>query len=260
MQLWPKPDSQCALPDFPLTVNGAVGFWTAQGPMVCGGRGGENKCFLYREHQWMPSTNMGTARYWASALQIDSNQALIIGGLDENWHDLKTTEVISSSGSEEQNRFPVRIAGHCSFTINATHALVTGGWQNGSISANTWLVDLTTTTFTPGPIMKTARSFHGCSVFQRGTKSYGIVTGGMDIGRRYLDSTEMIKLDQESPTWTEGIQDKCKICILPLSKVFFLSIFRSKITQRKTNKQTQRIGLFDLGRNQSRHLCHGWMV
>ena len=209
-QLWPKPYSQCTLPDFPLKVSGAVGFWTAQGPMVCGGRGGENfeafnKCWLLKEHEWMPWTNMRTARNWASALQIDSNQALIIGGLDENWHDLKTTEVISSSGSEERNRFPVRIAGHCSFTINATHSLVTGGWQNGSISANTWLVDLTTTTFTPGPIMKTARSFHGCSVFQRGTKSYGIVTGGMDIGRRYLDSTEMINLDQESPTWTEGI-------------------------------------------------------
>ena len=189
------------------------------------------------------------------------NQALVIGGIDDNWNHLRTTELISSSGSEERNRFPVRIAGHCSFTINATHSLVTGGWQNGSISANTWLVDLTTTTFTPGPIMKTARSFHGCSVFQRGTKSYGIVTGGMDIGRRYLDSTEMIKLDQESPTWTEGIQDKCKICILPLSKVFFLSIFRSKIIQRKTNKQTQKISTrIDLGRNPSRHLCHGWMV
>merc|ERR1711953_791421 len=119
-EFWPKPDSQCALQDFPLEVVGAVGFWTAQGPMVCGGRGGENKCFLYREHQWMPSTNMGTAREYASAIQINPNQALIIGGRDENWHDLKTTEVVSSSGSEERNRFPVRIAGHCSFTINAT--------------------------------------------------------------------------------------------------------------------------------------------
>ena len=204
-ELWPKPDSQCALPTFPIKVPGAVEFWTAQGPTVCGGRTGGKKCFQFKKHQWKPWTNMGTARQWASALQINPNQALVIGGIDDNWNHLRTTELIRSSGSEERNRFPVRIAGHCSFTINATHALVTGGWQNGSISANTWLVDLTTTTFTPGPIMKTARSFHGCSVFQRGTKSYGIVTGGMDIGRRYLVSTEMIKLDQESPTWTEGM-------------------------------------------------------
>ena len=88
MQLWPKTDSQCTLTDFPLEVHSTVGFWTAQGPTVCGGNGGENKCFLYREHQWMPSTNLGTARNWASALQIDSNQALIIGGRDKNWNDL----------------------------------------------------------------------------------------------------------------------------------------------------------------------------
>merc|ERR1711953_693126 len=32
-ELWPKPDSQCALPDnFPWIVYGAVEFWTAQGP------------------------------------------------------------------------------------------------------------------------------------------------------------------------------------------------------------------------------------
>ena len=53
-ELWPKPDSQCPLPNFPLKVSGAVGFWTAQGPTVCGGQDGEerhqNKCFLYRKH------------------------------------------------------------------------------------------------------------------------------------------------------------------------------------------------------------------
>merc|ERR1712141_397989 len=79
-ELWPKPDSQCALPDFPIRVSGAVGFWTAQGPTVCGGDVEENKCFLFEKHQWMPWTNMRTARRWASALQVNPNQALIIGG------------------------------------------------------------------------------------------------------------------------------------------------------------------------------------
>ena len=36
-ELWPKPDSQCTLADFPPFIPGAVGFWTAQGPTVCGG-------------------------------------------------------------------------------------------------------------------------------------------------------------------------------------------------------------------------------
>jgi len=201
-QLWPKPDYQCTLQDFPLEVSGAVGFWTAQGPTVCGGLR-EKRCFFYsKEHQWMPWTNMGTAREAASALQINPNQALIIGGVGENGNPLKTTELISSSGSEEGKDFPVKIYGHCSFPFNATHGIVTGGRQDGSRSANTWFVDLTTTKVTPGPTMKTGRYLHGCSIFQHGTKSYGIVAGGYNYVR--LDSTEMIELGQESPTWTEG--------------------------------------------------------
>ena len=58
----------------------------------------------------MPWTNMRTARKYASALQINPNQALIIGGYDENGNDLKTTELISSSGSEAGKDFPVTIA------------------------------------------------------------------------------------------------------------------------------------------------------
>ena len=157
----------------------------------------------------MPWTNMGTAREYASALQINPNQAFIIGGLDENLNNLKYTELISSSGSAQGNDFPVTILGHCSFPFNATHGIVTGGWQDGSRSASTWYVDLTTTRVTPGPTMKTGRSSHGCSTVQHGTKSYGIVSGGYD--GRYLDTTEMIDLDQDSPTWTEGLQDKFKI-------------------------------------------------
>ena len=72
-ELWPKPETA-----------GAVGFWTAQGPTVCGGSGEGNQCFLYKEHQWIPWTpwtNMGTARQKASTLQIGPNQALTIGGI-----------------------------------------------------------------------------------------------------------------------------------------------------------------------------------
>ena len=162
----------------------------------------------------MPWTNMGNERQFASVIQINSNQALIIGGQDEYGSPLKSTELISSSGSEEGKDFPVRIVNHCSFPFNSTHAIVTAGAQDGSISANTWFVDLTTTTFTPGPAMKTGREMHGCAILQNGTKSFGIVTGGWTSGYNILDSTEMIELDQESPTWTDGMQDKSKMVFL----------------------------------------------
>ena len=218
-QLWPRPESQCPLPNFPRKVSGAVGFWTTQGPTVCGGfaewdwevynKVSNSKCFLYKHHQWNPWTNMRVARSSASAIQINSNQAFIIGGYGENNVHLNTTELISSSGPEAGKDFPVTIAAHCSFKINATHAMVTGGSQDSSTSASTWYVDLTTTRVTPGPTMKTGRSGHGCAIFQHGTKSFGIVAGGYE-----RDSTEIIELDQESPEWTDGMQDKSKIVYL----------------------------------------------
>ena len=208
----------------------------------------------------MPWTNMGTPRLFASSLQINPKQALIIGGLTPpSGKFLKTTELISSNVSIVGNNFPVSIIGHCSFTINATHGMVTAGLvgnqDGGGYSASTWFVDLTTTIFTPGPTMKTGRNGHGCSIFRHGTKTFGIVSGGHNTEKspttaQPLDSTEMINLDQESPKWTEGMQDKSKIDNLYLTKVFFLLIFRSKITQK--------LARIDFDKDQSRHLCHRW--
>ena len=71
----------------------------------------------------MPFFNMTTTRWRASATEINNDQTLIIGGRDENWNYLKTTELISSSGTEKGKDFPVTIQDHCTFKINATHAL-----------------------------------------------------------------------------------------------------------------------------------------
>merc|ERR1712062_310343 len=109
----------------------------------------------------------------------------------------------------------VTIVGQCSFPFNSTHGIVTGGFQDRHYSANTWYVDLTTTKVTPGPTMKTGRRYHGCSIFQHGTKSFGIVAGGYKSGD-YLDSSEMIELDQESPSWTEGPKLPRKLRFLTL--------------------------------------------
>ena len=121
--------------DLPLKVWGASGFRTAQRPIVWSGRGGGNKFFLYKKHQWMPLTNMTTPRNYASALQINPNQALIIGGSDvQTWmmfssrNYLKSTETVSSSGAEKGKDFSDDIYGHCSFKINAIYGWVIGGY------------------------------------------------------------------------------------------------------------------------------------
>ena len=220
-ELWPGSKTQCDLPDFPQvpTLIGAVGFNTAQGPVICGGFE-ENRCFILKQHQWMHFLTMKTKRGFASATEVKNDQILIIGGYDENYDYSKSTEMISSSGAKKGKDFPVSIAEHCTFKINTTHALVTGSW-------NSWFVDLTTETFTPGPTMKTNRAGHGCAAFNLGRKTYGILVGGKDEDWKfsnpsiwYLDSTEWIDLNEDSPIWTEGIHARQIKNSLSLPKVF----------------------------------------
>ena len=195
-ELWPGSKTQCDLPDFPIKIRGAVGFNTAKGPVICGELG-ENRCFILKQHQWMPFPSMTTDRGFASAIEVNNDQTLIIGGDDENDNDLKTTELISSSGSVKGKDFPTTISDHCTIKINSTHGLVIGGKQDDSYPASTWFVDLTTITFTPGPKMTTTRSSHGCPTFHVGTKTYGAVSGGgaIESGGNYkgnvLDSTPL---------------------------------------------------------------------
>merc|ERR1711860_255446 len=202
-EMWPGSKTQCDLPDFPIETIGAVGFNTAKGSVICGGEG-ENRCFLLKQHQWMPFSNMTTARKFAYATEVNNDETLIIGGYGENHNKLNTTELISSSGSVKGKDFPTTIYSHCSFKINSTHALVTGGRQDGSRSASTWFVDLTTTTVTSGPKLTTPRAGHGCSTLQLGRKTFGVVAGGFGPNYNFLDSTEWIDLEEDSPTWTEG--------------------------------------------------------
>ena len=56
------------------------------------------------------------------------------------------------------------------------------------------------------------RGGHGCATLQLGRKNFGVVAGGY-LGN-ILDSTEWIDLEEDSPTWTEGMQDKSKIVYL----------------------------------------------
>ena len=252
VEIWSQQKTQCVVPDFPVAVSSAVGFWTAQGPTVCGGSSytiyhlEESPCYFFnnKQHQWMPWTPLKKKRRSASAIvtQIDRNEALIIGGgIVGSFapNRVNSTEILSPSGSIE-GEFPVAISGHCTFKINSTHGLITGGRQYGSDSSATWYVDLTTKTFTPGPEMRSKRWKHGCATFQMGGKRYGIVSGGSIDGKCpevgdfgfQLDSTEVIDLDQRSPTWNEGMHEKSKI-VLPvlLLKSFFLNC-RPKITKK----------------------------
>ena len=215
-----KPNINCALPDFPIDLSGAVGFNSAEGPMVCGGDQADPKgiftnindgCFLLNNNQeWKPLISMTTPRSYAAAVQIDYDNILIFGGFHvvgqgirirnsvyAKVHSLNSIEIMDSNGSEAFGKLPFTIAAHCIIRINATSALITGGRQNGSISDATWIIDIDTLNITSGPKLQNKRGGHGCATLKLGIKKYGIVSGG--LGPEYhLDTTEFIDLQTRS--------------------------------------------------------------
>ena len=221
------------MPDFPLEVYGAVGFDTDQGPTVCGGYSNSGKvitkeCYTLLSNGWTESSPMSTSRLFASAINIDSTEALILGGYDENSRVLKSSEVMSANGAKKGIDLPVTMAGHCTLKGSKRRGLIGGGNQDGSVSSKTYYLDLDTMEFTPGPSMQTARGNHGCAALHLGGKTYGIMTGGYN-GNWYtgeLDSTEFLAFDQPNPTWTDGKQNNFKNSLK--LKSTFLN-FRTKI-------------------------------
>ena len=162
---------------------GSVGFNTESGPMICGGQfSGEGicskSCYLYSAHtkSWTPSESLTKARYGASVIQINPNEALIMGGYDKNYRDLDTMEIVSSSGTRlAAATLPFRLRSGCATKLNDTTGLIIGGYQDGSQSDATHYINLNTFATTSGPRLNQKRVDFGCATSQNKV----VVSGGM---------------------------------------------------------------------------------
>merc|ERR1712012_735448 len=96
--LIPSSQNECPLPDFPISLDGAVGFTTAQGPVVCGGYKEDGSiikdCFILKGQDWTHWASMRTARRGAAVLKLNDDKALILGGRNENWEELSSSEIL----------------------------------------------------------------------------------------------------------------------------------------------------------------------
>ena len=198
-----RPNIICDIPDFPIQVTGAVGFNSINGPTICGGRKSDgtvtNECNnLNSDHQWESLTNMTTRRARASVTQTNSDKVLFIGGLNEETKtELKSIEILGSSGSYASEDLQFTIAYHCTLKINATTALICGGVQDGHIDSDaTWFLNLFTFKISPGPKLQTGRQYHGCANLNLGGKNYGIIAGGWQFkpNQKFFDTTEILDL------------------------------------------------------------------
>ena len=216
------PHSTCKFQDFPVGLYDSTAAFTGTKAVVCGGAEyvpyesngrAKKSCYQLMETETfteLQEYSLKSARYLTASVVTPSRDLWVIGGVDD-YSGLNSTELISFSGdSEAKNKFKdlqptlkFQLSSHCVAQLNATTAILTGGYTAGYYVIYTYYLDLVDFKITPGPPMNQKRGFHGCGTFAFGGKNITVVAGGYN-GSSRLYSTEYLELNEANPTWQKG--------------------------------------------------------
>ena len=94
---------------------------------------------------------------------------------------------------------------------------IIGGFQNGSISNKTWIVDPTNEfQITEGPSLNKGRAYHGCAKMTLNGRTILVVAGGFGA----MDSVEILD-PLGNNVWTQGLYLKFITVELCLINILF---------------------------------------
>ena len=208
-----NPSNTCKLPDFPTTLYDAVAGFTKKGPLICSGYDGSpsSDCYLLtRDRQFIKFKNkLAKARYEASSIVTDDGELWVTGGYYTTNTYLDTTELVTTQRRRNSGSLKRKVYGHCVTRINATRAILTGGYERSSKgnSNSTYFIDLTTMEVQEekGPELNKERMNHGCTTFNHKGYDVVIVAGGRyhSYGHRYydLETWEFLNLSDKNLKW-----------------------------------------------------------
>ena len=173
-----------------------------QSVMVCGGPTSK-ACYSLPEGQ---ETQMSEVRQFAASVVVD-NQLWIAGG-EESGSAKSSIETVSfTRGSSRLSAdLPAPLSKHCAVLLKTKNVvMIIGGSSNGQDSAKTYLLDLSSQSFSEGPSLSTARSSHMCTTMMVGGQEKVAVIGG--DGK---DSVEILDVATES--WSAGPSLSSSLC------------------------------------------------
>ena len=187
-------------------VEFATGGLLQNSPIVCGGRDGQFKvsqdCVVIGQQ---PEMKMIEKRQWAaSVVLLDQSTLWIVGGTDERYNDLRTTEFIKlGQPSVKGPDLPFTISNHSMIQYDEKSIYIIGGVQNGLTSKKTWIVNPKNGfKIKKGPALNKRREFHGCSKMTLNGRTILVVAGGFNS--EHLDSVEILD-PSENNVWTQGL-------------------------------------------------------
>ena len=194
------PSKSCLLEDIPYRQESAGGLLGTT-PVICGGLDDStiiNECLLYGTNNVI---TMNSKRWSHSSVALSDERIWILGGWDENFNYLDSTEFITTNGTVNGPTLPEAVYGHCSVKFNDLIYLISGYTSSG-FTKNVWVANPSNGyAFVQGPSMITGRYYHSCGTMSIGSKSIIIGAGG-DGNSGRLSSVEI--LDPQSNQWVEG--------------------------------------------------------
>lgn len=199
-----KPD------DYPARNGHMVATYHNGAPLVCGGFDGSffvDDCYAYllggEDEGWARTQfDLRDQRGFAAGSRMpDTGDFFVSGGSGTASSD-STTEVLDAGSSNFRGGpgLPEGFSSHCMVAINATAVFIAGGLdRTPTVKAIAFIFHTDDGTVVFVDNLSTARASHSCGIVD-GRKV--VVTGGVDAGQLYLDSTEIFDLVDMS--WSAG--------------------------------------------------------
>ena len=188
-------------------VDDATGGLLQNSPIVCGG---ENEmgnttqdCFVIGKAEM----RMIEKRSNAVSVALDQRTLWIVGGTDEGYNGMSSTELIKlGQPSVKGPKLPFRISAHSMIQYDEKSIYIIGGIQNGRFSSKkTWIVDPTDEfQIKEGPTLNKGRHCHGCAKMSLNGRTILVVAGGYGEDYEVLDSVEILD-PSGSNVWTQGL-------------------------------------------------------
>jgi hypothetical protein len=159
-------------------------------------------CTLYDHYtrSFLPAPPLSLARVLHTATRLNDGRVLIAGGLDgaavNNWHTAEIYNPVTNTFSPTTNNMSGPRAAHTATLLNDGRVLIAGGNTMFAVVSvgnyitvfstalnTTEIFDPVTNTFSPGPVMSTARLGHEAVKLPNGlVLLVGGINGGINLG------------------------------------------------------------------------------
>jgi hypothetical protein len=204
---WSNETSTCNnFPDYPIAIFYATGAIVSGHAIICGGRSEGSiisECYHHSKatNSWTFLTNMSTKRVRSASVPVNG-KLLVLGGLDEDFNDLATSEYVSPDGDASQPGpdLPGPRSSHCAVKLSNGQIMLLGGSpdRKGVI-----LFHPDTEKFDQSlPPLTFVREDAGCAAFKSPLHDNREVV--LAVGGIRQATAEVLDYTQPNPVWTES--------------------------------------------------------